>query len=342
MKPAAMLTLLALSACSQSVASGAASSTSTSSSPPASLSAVPAGKGDARFDVHEWGLVDVAGTNARLLAGPPQGPTNWNAPRRKPVLYFHLADGAREGDAAVKVHVASPGIVEHVPAGTLSDDHADLSWPDIHLRSGSCAVSAVPARDAPECKTSDGVCEAVELKRYETSDSDCIHTNAGDFNHLFYRAVGPAPALPFDVTAKGGSLVIAHARADDFVGAIIWVHREVGTVTVSLIAAPAVGAQVEVAPPKESDVASAQQALDTSMRETGLTDAEILAFDRAWSNDLFGPAAAREAPTRRGSPGPQDYLLFALPQSMMSGASELTITPAPRALKRFMLVRMAV
>lgn len=337
---------LLLAACSQPVAPGPSTS-STPAGPPSGASdatrPAPAASSAAVFDVHEWGLVDVAGTNARLLAGPPQGPTNWNAPRRKPVLYFHLEGDAKLEDVSVKVRSPAPGVVEHYPTAALSDDRTTLEWKGLQVRKGSCPVGTMPSREAPACKTSDGICELVELPRYETADSSCVRTGARDYNHLFYRSGGPAPQLPFDVTPKGASLVISHARASDVIGSILWVHNEGGAVTVSLITPPALGAQLEAPPPKERDVASAQKALDATMREAGLTDAEIQAFDRAWSNDLFGnAAAARDAPARRASPAPQDYLLFALPASLMNGASEVTITPPPRSLKRFMLVRWTV
>ncbi len=78
------------------------------------------------------------------------------------------------------------------------------------------------------------------------------------------------------------------------------------------------------------------------MKEVGLTEAEVGAFDRAWSNDLFGNATTRDMAARRGAVGPSDVLLFVLPSSLVSGASTVTITPTPRALRRFMLVRLHV
>ena len=78
------------------------------------------------------------------------------------------------------------------------------------------------------------------------------------------------------------------------------------------------------------------------MESVGLTRDEAAAFDRAWDNDLFGRDAARDAPARRASAGPEDYLLFAMPASLVSGISTVTIVPAPRALRRFILVRLRV
>jgi hypothetical protein len=158
---------------------------------------------------------------------------------------------------------------------------------------------------------------------------------------LFYRSSGPAPALPFDVAIDGGQVAITHARAADFVGSILYVHNDDGNVTVTEVAAPALGASVRLAAPTGKDVPKAQAALDATMREVGLTAGEIGAFDRAWTNDLFGASAVREL-SRRAAPAPRDYLLYALPASLVDGASKVTITPAPRALKRFLLVRVFV
>lgn len=295
------------------------------------------------FDVHEWGLVDVqSGTAASLVTGPPSGRTNWNAPRRKPVLYFHLADGTNAVDATVTVTTPRLGFVEVFPKGELSSDSRTLTWRGLHVRKEGCHVVGAPRRDAPECRTTDGLCEAAELPTYETADASCIDMAGASFNHLFYRANGSPPELPFEVVAKGSQLSITHVRARDTVGPIFYVHNDGGSVRISTIATPAIGGSVLADPPKDTDVASAQGALDSAMKEVGLTEAEVAAFDRAWSNDLFGKAGSREAPARRGAPAPSDDLLFVLPASLVSGASTVTITPPPRALRRFMLVRLRV
>ena len=131
-------------------------------------------------------------------------------------------------------------------------------------------------------------------------------------------------------------------RATDTVGPILYVHNDGGAVTVSTTTAPPIGKSVVLDSPKGTDVGGAQTTLDTAMRDAGLTDAEIGAFNRAWSNDLFGRASGREAPTRRGMIGPQDYVLFPMPASLVAGASTVTIAPTPRAVRRFMLVRLHV
>ncbi|MBI4955265.1 MAG: hypothetical protein HY908_24795, partial [Myxococcales bacterium] len=307
-----------------------------------SAPSAPAAPAPGVFDVHEWGLVDVGPSGARLLAGPPSGPTNWYAPRRKPVLYFHLAEGTPALEASVTVTTARPGFVEHFPAGALSADGATLAWTGLRVRPEACRVSGAPTRDAPECRTPDGLCEAAELARYEAADAACIERAGAAFNHLFYRASGPPPELPYEVSVRGSDLAITHARASDLVGAIHYVHNDAGVVTVATIAPPALGESVTAAPPTGTDVGEVRRALDAAMRQVGLTAAEVAAFDRAWANDLFGPEAARELPARRAAAAPEDYLLFVMPASLVDGASRVQVVPAPRAVRRFLLVRLRV
>lgn len=332
-------TLAGCGGCSSAGPGGATQLTAPTVGPPVAQPAVPSAP---VFDVHEWGLVDVTPAAARLLTGPPSGPTNWDAPRRKPVLYFHLADGTPALDASVTVSLANGALVEHFPRGDVTSEGRVLTWPAVHVRREGCHVAGAPTRESTECATPDGVCEAAELARYETADASCVDFRGAAFNHLFYRANGLPPPLPFDVTVQGNQLTILHARASDVVGPILYVHNDVGTVTVSTIAPPALGQSVTAAPPTGTDVAGAQQVLRATMQQVGLTPEEIGAFDRAWDNDLFGRGAARDMPARRASTGPEDYLLFAMPASLLDGASRVTITPAPRTLKRFLLVRLAV
>lgn len=294
------------------------------------------------FDVHEWGLIDVSSRGAHLLAGPPSGPTNWNAPRKKPVVYFHLAPGSPAFQASVRVDVPAPGIIEQFPRGTLSPDGTSLSWSPLRVRPEGCHVTGAPTKESPAgCGTPDGICEAAEVARYEAIDASCVDFGGGAFNHLFYRADGPAPSLPFEVSIENGQLIIAHTRAADTVGGIVYVHNDGGAVSVSQLAAPALGQSVRAAAPSGGDVGAARRAIDAAMAETGLTRDEIGAFDRAWTNDLFGDAAGKDV-AKKAAAAPEDYLLFAMPASLIDGASRLTIQPAARSVRRFLLVRLRV
>ncbi len=337
----AVLVLGGSGACSACGAVGGSGASPGEPTPAPTPSLAPAAAAPV-FDVHEWGLVDVAPTAAALLAGPPGGPTNWDAPRRKPVLYFHLDPSTESLEAEVTVTVPAGAFVEHFPAGEVGADARSLAWRPLRVRAEGCHVTGAPTRDMPACQTSDGQCEAAEVATYEAADASCIAFGDAAYNHLFYRANGPPPTLPFDVAESGNDLVVTHARAADFAGPILYVQNAVGDVRVSVVAAPAMGASATLAPPTETDVTGALAAIRAAMRDAGLTPNEIEAFDRAWDNDLFGRAGAREVPARRASAGPQDYLLFPMPASLLDGTSHVSITPAPRALRRFILVRLAV
>lgn len=80
---------------------------------------------------------------------------------------------------------------------------------------------------------------------------------------------------------------------------------------------------------------------------------ETDAFMAAWSEPFFqtpwqGAArdlSARESPARsarRGvvaPPEPRAMILYVMPEASVPAVAELTITPAPRALRRVMVVR---
>jgi hypothetical protein len=310
---------------------------------PPIVPAPPATPPDVAFDVHEWGLMDVDQTQARLITGPPQrDPGDDIAPRRKPVLYFHLGDGVTTAQVNVIVTVPSGGLVEHFPRADLSPDTRSLAWSGLSVGREFCAVTNFPRGRSPDCRTVDGICEAMELPTYQTRDAGCIDFRGARFNHLFYRANGAPPPLPYDVAIAGDSVRITHARAADVIGPILYLHHDQTTATVSMIAAPAMGQSVTVMPPTGTDLAAAQETLRATMRQIGLTAEEIAAFDRAWTADLFSQGAARELSVRRDATAARDFLLYVMPASLIDGAARVSITPPPRNLRRFMLVRVSV
>jgi hypothetical protein len=295
------------------------------------------------FDVHEWGLLDVTNTSARMLAGPSSRPVP-NAPVRKPVVYFHLADGSRAGDVTARVSIpASSTFMEAFPSAATPDP-TTLAWAGLHLRAEPCHVVGAPTRDLPACKTQDGLCEAADIATYEAADASCVDFAGASYNHLLYRANGVPPKLPFEVTSDGSAIVVLHARASDTLGAIVYVHNDAGVALEAVVPVPPLGQSVRLAPPTDSDTTKAASELDRAMKDSGLTSEEIAAFDRAWATNLFGAGAgaARESPARRGAAAPDDYLLFAMPVSLIEGVSTLSFTPAPRAVRRFLLVRVHV
>lgn len=307
----------------------------TTTSAVASTSAAPAGP--PKFEVHEWGLVDVDGKSARILAGP-HGPKPKSPPRpvRKPVLYFHLLGGTQAVEVSVKVSVPSPGVQEYFPqTGTLTNARKDLTWGGLRLRKGACHYHL--ARET-SCNASDG-CETAELPNYETDDSACIESGKDGFNLLFYRgAVSGDLELPFDILDGGSSLKVTRAsKATDFVGPIVYVRRRGGELAISVSEPPPAGGSIELTAPTDKDSVVAQRAIDQAMREVGLSNDEAAAFDRAWSGELYDLEQGKKVVRR--DQAERDVLLFALPASMIDALATLTIEPAPVSTKRFMLVR---
>lgn len=301
------------------------------------------------FEVHEWGLLDVDGTAAHAHSLPNPYVERRPVVVKKPVLYFHLATGTERATVDVKVTIPGDGgIVEHYPPGDVTDAGASVGW-HVVLKKGTCGAGgpakAEPTKDLPTCASADGICEVLELGNYVAADASCVEVPGGaGLNHLFYRAREKTPALPFDVTEEGGRVRIMHARGADVIGPIVYVHDDPVKPTVSVIAPPAMGASITADPPTTSDVTSAARAVDAAMREAGLTDEESAAFNRAWRSSLFGqdPAAKKAPPPGKEAVGPTDYLLFVVPMSLADGVAKLTITPPPRVVRRFLLVRLAI
>ncbi len=294
------------------------------------------------FDVHEWGLVDVAGGTARLDMGSPH--VIHAMPVKKPVLYFHLADGAAPFHADVHVSIPSTSgsgrVVEHFPAGVKSDDGASIDWRGLRVRPGACGVIGAPTKESPACATNDGTCEAIDLPVYATSDASCIELPAGTpatANHLFYRGLEAEPPLPFEITATADSLSIKHGRADDAKGPLV-VLEVAETMRARVVAVPAVGPSTSVPFPIAGDVGTARDAIVKSMSDAGLSSEEAAAFGRAWDASLFGSSAT----AKKSAEAPRRDLLYPLPPSLVSGVSTVTIKPPPRAFARFLLVRAAI
>jgi hypothetical protein len=157
-------------------------------------------------------------------------------------------------------------------------------------------------------------------------------------NNLFYRANERAPLLPFEVSITSETVEVTHARATDLVGPIVYLHDD-GQVFASVTPPPAIGRHVSLSRPTGS-VDAAKDAIDRAMAESGLTEEERDAFDRAWEASLYGRGVAKKSP--KTQPALVDYILFVVPASLVDGVSTISISPAPKAIKRFILVRMAV
>ncbi len=323
-------------------ASGCASCERRVENPPTTevVTPPPAPPEPARYEVHEWGLLRGNLADRVVLSGPRRAPTP--IPIAKPVLYFH-----RDGEAALSVDVevalASGTMVEHwplVPGAT----GASLAWRGVTITEGTCAGSRYPTLAEPPCNTLVGAdgCEAVELGTIETHDSDCLSYGGASWNHLFYRGeLTTPPSFPLAVAPLPSDryrITVEHA----ITGAMVRVR---GT-SAGVIAAPAVGASVELDVPTGSLVEGAD-GLARALGEAGLSADEVAAFRRAWDSTLFPEATAAAGelvvtatPMAGGllRPRTRDALLYVLSQEDAARLASLTFTPSPTRVARAMVV----
>lgn len=314
-----------------------------------------ASAGTAAYELHEWGVVDVAEGGAIEIAagaGLPQRPMSV----RKPVVYVHLLDGTPELTFGLRVTLAAGTFVEHWPATTVTG--TTLAWPSVVAHAAHCgdAGAREASRRSPVpagCVAPDGVCEVAELDRYDAASAACLEVAGTTAGLLFYRGSAPTLALPIRASRGADANVVASADAslEGAPGGLIRLSTALsgpwppGRVVISRAAFPATGGSVTL--PVGTEVVTREQGiaeLRASLLALGLDDAEASAFMAGWATELFGPqGGARDAPARyAGSGGPrhQDVLLYFLPAAAVESVSTLTATPPPRTIRRAFLVRI--
>ncbi len=364
------LVLLLACACESACGQGSQPSTTsaTNSGPQTSNSqgpTTPVVAAAPRFDVHEWGLLDVSfaaappaanGQSALVALSPAQlrgrPPAQFldDAPAvaRKPVIYFH-SEGQAPFSATVTVRLGSNDrFVEWFPDGprVASQGETARVW-SATVGATSCSGENPSAEELSRCGAASQDCELVQLGTYKTNDSRCIVHEGREYNNLFYRADINTATLPFGFTySSNRKLRVENATTADLTGAMI--VRRAGTF--AIVPQPTAGNSVEVATLRAS-ASDARAALATLLSESGLTAEEIRVFAAAWDNELFGaadaaaPARTPHAPSaRRGSiysppVAPLSYVLFRLPASAVDSVSRLDISPRPDNVRRFIVVR---
>ncbi len=314
---------------------------SSDGAPPAAPPVTPAPASNERsaVEVHEWGLIDVAGGAAELSAGPGRPPRPMQM--RKPVLYLHLRD-AESARVSVTARVPGGSILEHWPAGQISD--GAIAWPSVGVRRGVCG-----ARDrrwaAQPCGSTDGYCETSELPGYVTDDHDCLDVGGAEASLLFYRASVRPDALPLEVAVDGDLRVTARRSMAGAPGSLVRVTRVDGTLRVARAPLPDAGETRTVSIGEEALNAPAErEAMARDLAALGMTPAEARAFVDAWSAALFEGVASRgpsrEARRARVPTGPNDVLLYWMPEDAVAALASLDVQPPPLALRRAFMVRV--
>jgi hypothetical protein len=304
------------------------------------------------YELHEWGLLDVAPGHFELAAGPgdPQPattaattPTQMRPPtppvvapprphptggRRKPVVYVH-ADAPVEFQLDVRT---SGPVAEHWPPTTVEDQM--IRW-QVAAQPGACASGSYPTADSPQCANApDGYCELADLPGYETADGACLTVNGQTWDHLFYRSGGAPPPLPIRVTAAAaGGVLIENVSLAVPQGGVYRFSRSATETIVLRIDMPAVGASATMAQGTASPGVRAE--LSGLLRSGGLTDDEAQAFEQAWFEELFDNGGTG------GAPIVSDAIIYILPMAHLDPVSQLIAVPAPTQIKRMFWVRVA-
>ncbi len=335
--------------------------TATTTAPP-TPEATP---GAPAYDLHEWGLVSTGPNGFELAAGPGrQAAALTELTVDKPVLYVH-AEEAME----LRV-VVTPGsgmsIAEHWPPASA----VPPSW-EVDVAPGPCTE---PRTYPSSCPSADGYCETAELALYETSDAACLTHGNLQLPLLFYRMrADTPPPMPLEVRRSGDDVVVRNRSWAGGVGGVWRVrwNAQTGATNATRIDVPEVGGEATIPMPNTSGVAAARTAMRADLTTHGLTGPEAEAFMRAWDAALFGAMgsvdeengdagdspvmptdrrgiddettidmlAADGIPAIVGGPRVADTILYWLPQDAIEGLAEIEATPAPRHLRRAILVR---
>lgn len=345
----------------------------------------------ADYEVHEWGLLraqrDGSADVLRVGAVAPARPVEVMAVD-KPVLYFHSSEPRTL--RLVSASVDGGTILETWPFVELQSrqDGAEIAWRDVSLGSpANCVPSALPGASSLPCSLlgSGAFCESAGLATVRTAESACVTTGGTTDRFLFYRAQSHTFTPPLRVarTEVFEDVRVTNDGDDGIPGVIVRIWSD-GSRTRTLIAEPPAPHQSVVIGRAFDDVAATDEdgdrpvavdrlSMDESlpapsvtgpgrdgirrtMREIGLTDAEVDAFFAAWDTTLFGGTNADAGPVTDmpvavddsrsmdvdGELAPRDSLLYFLPEPSTDRVATLSFDPPPRAVHRALAIWTAI
>jgi hypothetical protein len=335
----------------------------------------------ADYEVHEWGLLrgqrDGSADVLRVGAVAPARRVDVMAVD-KPVLYFHSADPRTLAEVAV--HVEGGTILETWPfvAGST-----DVAWRNVALGSqAACTPSPLPTASVPPCSVlgPGAFCESAGLAIVRTDDASCVTTGGSSDRFLFYRAQSHTfePPLRFSRTQVFEDVSVTNDGDDPIPGVLVRIWSD-GIRTRTLVAEPPAPHETIVighdfpsdrmdddmpvdrpvdgrfatdeSMPSPSVTGPGREGLSRTMREIGLTSAEVGAFLRAWEPTFFGGDAAHAGATDQpvldmlsvdGEPAPRDSIVYFLPEPATERVARLSFDPPPRAVHRALAIWTAI
>lgn len=302
------------------------------------------------WEAHEWGLLGyeaLAERNTAIAAASPIVETagltsEGGGVGYAPVIYVQLGD-ARELRFEAAVTVPATAILETWPLSP------NARW-QVRAHSGACEFR-YPDRSQPPCDSvRDGFCEAMNAHHYEASDGACLEVNGQSYDHLLYRAEVARDALPFDVVRQGEGFAV-RSKANAPAGRLFRIRRSFALRTVQAVTFDAPPAGQSIALPEPERTTDATATLRTMLDElarAGLTEPEANAFRAAWSDAIVPeertprfPAISRMRLAPDVRPG-GDAVYYWLPRESADAILPLSFTPAPRQVRRALLVRISL
>lgn len=325
------------------------------------------GKG---FVVHEWGTnTVVVGSDGSLQRGlhheeedlpsfvydrMKQGEASVEVKMETPVTYFY-SDAPREVSVRVgfpkglfsqwypKVQRFEPGLVS-TSTGAKGDPFTDPTFP---YANDACRRKALTpergmldwgtvqilARDAVP-KSPDAPLDAYTWSYARNVASNAVQVGGESEKFLFYRGLGNLP-MGVTVTSSGESAVhLANGDASERVGAVFVL--DVGDKGAGFVVHPegiaAGGTLDEIAPAPTLSLDDYSAQLSTAMIEalvkSGLYRDEAIGMVSTWSRQWFRTPGIR--------------VLYLAPEAWTDAQIPLTITPAPDARVRVMVIRNEV
>ncbi len=323
---------------------------------PSASEAPPSPLPPASFEIHEWGLLsypraapDGEGSEGLAGSGPYVEQLGRGGGRSagvgyKPVIYAHVEAGR---EARFSIEVGASRVLESWPP---SERPEGVGWRDVVARgSASCGPFGYPAAPSA-CHTSDAYCEAMNAAHYEASDGACLVVDGAEHDHLLYRAEVSRGVLPMDVAreADADALVV---RPEGRPRRLFRVSVDRGRREVRAVAfdAPAPGSRGPLPEPREDAAGEVADELFAGTGTAGLTEPEQQTFRRVWEEAIFGASGDEDPFTllRRVLLEPRvrptaDALYYWLDAADVERILPMRIDPAPSALRRAFLVRIAL
>jgi len=330
------------------------------------------------YELHEWGLLayHVAAEHETILAAASplvERPPGYIAPSwggggggvgYKPVIYVHLGPDTDHVDLELAVH--APGGGRFVETFPLAQSEGEtIRWHQLQaVRSPAEGCGAryphTPDGRPVDCWSSDSYCEAENGASYEATDGAClrfwtIDIHAPRYDYLLYRVAMGRTALPVSVArADDGTLTMTSSASAPASLEVFRITRSLddATFTAAVFQAPAAG---QSTPVPTSDAAQTTGVLDrilAGVTDAGLTVPERDAFAHAWHDAIVPQPDEGTTRSRFAYPGrdqlapvarpPTDALYYWLPIDAANAALPIDATPAPSALHRALLVRIAL